>query len=141
MKHLESFWQIICQTRFLLAMMMGHKNFAKPPWILWTHLLLYIKKKYIIQINFGEEKIWRNWHKMTKIAKLNPRQIFFSCCAKFNNFLAAPDLIHGEETLFLIKKSKFAFTLLIFLTEFLVCRTKQRFLSMFMIILSLEKKY
>ena len=31
---------------------------------------------------------------------------------------------------------KFAF----FLTEFLVCRTKQRFLSMFMIILSLGKK-
>ena len=40
----------------------------------------------------------------------------------------------------IIKKSKFAFTLLIFLTEFLVCRTKQRFPSMFMIIISLEKK-
>ena len=30
---------------------------------------------YLIRINFGTEKIWRNWGKMAKIAKLNPRQI------------------------------------------------------------------
>ena len=82
---------------------------------------------YLIRKNFGAEKIWHNWCKMAKIAK-------------FNFFLAAPNQIHGEKTFFLIKKSKFVFTLLIFLTEFLVCRTKQRFLSMFMIMLSLEKK-
>ena len=100
---------------------------------------------YKEEIHYSD-KFWRE-ENLAKLAQNDKnRQIksapnFFSCCAKFNNFLAAPDLIHGEETLFLIKKSKFAFTLLIFLTEFLVCRTKQRFLSMFMIILSLEKKH
>ena len=71
-------------------------------------------------MNFGAEKIWRNWCKMAKITKLNLHQITSM----------------AKKPFFLIKKSKFTF----FLTEFLVCRTKQRFLSMFMIILSLEKK-
>ena len=40
---------------------------------------------YLIRINFGAGKIWRNWRKMAKIAKLNLRQIsFFSRCAKLN---------------------------------------------------------
>ena len=30
---------------------------------------------YLIRINFDAEKIWRNWRKMAKISKLNPRQI------------------------------------------------------------------
>ena len=30
---------------------------------------------YLIQINFGTEKIWRNWGQMVRITKLNPRQI------------------------------------------------------------------
>ena len=46
----------------------------------------------------------------------------------------------SKKLFFLTKKLKFVFTLFIFLTEFLICRTKQRFLSMFIIILSLEKK-
>ena len=32
-------------------------------------------EEYLIQINFGAEKIWRNWRKMAKIAKLNLHQI------------------------------------------------------------------
>ena len=32
---------------------------------------------YLIQINFGAEKIWRNWGKMVKTTKLNPRKILF----------------------------------------------------------------
>ena len=34
------------------------------------------KNEYLIRINFGAKKIWRNWHKMAKIR------------AKCNNFLA-----------------------------------------------------
>ena len=34
-----------------------------------------VKENYLIRINFGAEKIWHNWHKMAKIAKLNPHQI------------------------------------------------------------------
>ena len=68
----------------------------------------------------------------------SPSLIFFSLC----QIKSTPNLIifslhqiksMAKKTFFLIKKLKFAFTLLIFLTEFLVCRTKQRFLSMFMI--------
>ena len=32
-------------------------------------------EEYLIRTNFGAEKIWRNWRKMAKIAKLNPHQI------------------------------------------------------------------
>ena len=83
----------------------------------------YMLEDYLIRINFGAEKIWRNWRKMAKIAKLNPwRKNFFS-----NKKI---------EICFHTVCFQFAF----FLTEFLVCSTKQRFLSMFMIILSLEEK-
>ena len=36
---------------------------------------------YLKWRNFGAEKIWRNWGKMAKNAKLNPRQIFQNCRA------------------------------------------------------------
>ena len=32
-------------------------------------------EEYLIRINFGAEKIWRNWRKMAKIARLNLHQI------------------------------------------------------------------
>ena len=53
---------------------------------------------YLIQINFGTEKIWRNWGKMVRITKLNSCQFFFfffflvtanQIRAKFNNLIAA----------------------------------------------------
>ena len=37
--------------------------------------LVFLAFSYLIRINFGTEKIWRNWRKMVKITKLNPRQI------------------------------------------------------------------
>ena len=41
--------------------------------------------KYLKRKNFGAEKTWRNWRKMAKSAKLNPRQIENkSGCAKLN---------------------------------------------------------
>ena len=45
--------------------------------------VLLTMDKYLIRINFGAEKIWHNWRKMAKIAKL--------IRAKCNFFLAAPN--------------------------------------------------
>ena len=34
-----------------------------------------VPKNYLIRINLGADVIWRNWHKLLIIAKLNPYQI------------------------------------------------------------------
>ena len=63
-------------------------NFAKPTLTdtIASHKYNFCRfHYYIIRINFGAEKIWCNWHKMAKTAKLNLHQIEF--------FLPAPNLI------------------------------------------------
>ena len=64
--------------------MVYRNNYSSQLFLMSLYLLPYSDK-------FGAEKIWRNWCKMAKIAKLNPLQIFFFFSLR--QIKSAPNLI------------------------------------------------